>query len=79
MKPSERVNRFVQGRRTKRYAASPELSAQPQNVSGHIQDPEVAAYISKLLDVIDELHGRLAKLEHRPPIVSLPRRYAANQ
>jgi hypothetical protein len=78
MKPSDRINNFVRGRREKRYAHGFE-AAPLRNVSGHIQDPEAAAYITKLLDVIDEMSARLTKLEKRPQIVSLPRRYAANQ
>lgn len=78
MKASERVNRFVSGRRSKLYAEGPD-NAVPRNVSGHIKDPEVAVYIGKLLDIIDELEERISKLENRPRIVSLPRGYAVNQ
>ncbi|HVI79717.1 MAG TPA: hypothetical protein VM715_16410 [Candidatus Acidoferrum sp.] len=72
MKPSERVNRFVSSRRLARMAKGDE-AAHPDNVSGFIHDHEVAAYISKLLEVIDEQHERIAKLERQPALVSYPR------
>src|SRR3954468_3305858 len=72
MKPSERVNRFVSSRRLARMAKGDE-AAYPDNVSGFIRDHEVAAYISKLLEVIDEQHEKIAKLERQPALVSYPR------
>ena len=72
MKPSERVNRFVHSRRLSRSAQGEE-AGRPQNVSGFIRDPEVAAYISKLLEIIDEQHEKLVKLEAQPALVSYPR------
>src|SRR3954449_11400873 len=72
MKPSERVNRFVTSRRGARIAKGEEV-AHPHNVSSFIRDEEVAAYISKLLEIIDEQHDRITKLERQPMLVSYPR------
>lgn len=72
MKPSDRVSRFVQSRRLTRSTKGDE-AAHPHNVSTFIRDPEVAAYISKLLEIVDEQHERIAKLEAQPALVSFPR------
>lgn len=72
MKPSERVNRFVNSRRLVRMTEGNE-AAHPHNVSSFIRDEETAAYISKLLEIIDEQHERIAKLERQPALVSYPR------
>ena len=72
MTPSERINRFASSRRLGRIAKGNE-AVQPHNISGFIRDPEVAAYISKLLEIIDEQDERIRKLERQPALVSYPR------
>ena len=66
MKPSERISRAVNSHRLK--------GDRPQNVSSFVRDPEAAAYIGKLIEIIDELDARVRKYEKLPKLASAPRK-----